>query len=130
VEQFEPFRVELGVELAEAGDIAFGPAEAGDEVRFQRIADAGEDDRDGTGRGLRGPNRGQAARCDDDRDLAANELRSEAWEPIDIALGPAVFDAQILAFAVALLLQTRAEGGGEVRVLIARKAAEEADEAR
>ena len=47
--QLEPLEVQLGGEVAEAGQVAAGSGETGDQAGRDRIADTGEDDRDRRG---------------------------------------------------------------------------------
>ena len=47
--QLEPLGKQLEREFAEPGNVAARPGETGDEARFDRVADAGKDDRDRRG---------------------------------------------------------------------------------
>jgi hypothetical protein len=48
-QQLEALAHQIAAEVAEAGDVAAGPGETGDQVRPDRVADAHEDDRDSRG---------------------------------------------------------------------------------
>jgi hypothetical protein len=68
-----------------------------------------------------------AARRYDQVDLAADEVGGQCGQPIILALGPAVFDRQILPFDIAGFAQSLVERGYKWRIWAGRGAAEETD---
>jgi hypothetical protein len=117
---------QLNVDVAEAGEVAIRPSQAGDEAGCDRVTDASEDDRDRRGGILRGQRRCRG----DGRDhinLAADEIRGQSGQPIVIALRPAVFDRDVLALDVAGFVQSLEECSHEGRRRTGRSRVEEAD---
>ena len=59
--------------------------------------------------------RSGAADRDDHGDLSANQIGRQRRQPIDLILGPAVFDRHVLALDIAGLLQALAKCAQTVR---------------
>jgi len=94
---------------ARPGDVAAGSAQAVDQPGLDRIAREDHDDRDGLRRGLRGQ-RGRARGRDDHVHLEPDQIGGEGGQPLDVALGPAVLDLQVLPIDPAELAQAAQEG--------------------
>jgi hypothetical protein len=83
-EQLEHLAVHAGAEASEAGHVAPGAAEIGDQGRSDRIADEIEHDRYRGGRGLRGNGRWRPG-SDDQVELALDRLGGDRGEPLAVA---------------------------------------------
>src|SRR5436853_5527252 len=103
-------------------------AKAGDQTQLDGIFRAGEYDRYGGRRRLGRDRGGEASARHDDGNLALDELVGELRKQVQFALGPAIFDRQVLAVDVAAFLESAAEGFDEMRAFVRRSAIEEADE--
>ena len=64
---------------------------------------------------------------DDHGDLSANQIGRQRRQPIDLILGPAVFDRHVLALDIAGLLQALAKSAQTVRGRVRRCGVEEPD---
>jgi hypothetical protein len=95
----------------DAGEIAAGPSEAGDQACCNRVGAGVENDRDRRGRVLRRERRSVTALGHDHVDLAGDEVGSQRGQPIKLTLGPAVFDRHVLSVEVAGFAQPLAESG-------------------
>src|SRR5262249_12331187 len=109
-QQLEPLGRQFGGDVAEAGEVAAGPGETGDQARPDRVADAGEDDRDCRGCAFRRERR-NLPWGHDHVDLATDEVSGQCRQPIIVTLRPAVFDRQALSLDVADLTQSLVERG-------------------
>src|SRR5262249_39661415 len=63
----------------------------------------------------------------DHGDLSANQLGRERWQTVQLSLGPAIFDGDVLAFDVAGLLQALAECSQPVSISVRRLAVDKAN---
>src|SRR5262249_1458313 len=106
----QPLCRQLALEKIDAGQVAARPGEACDKTEPDRVFVDVEDDGDRGGCGLSRHRRSGAAGRDDHGHLAAHRFGGERRQPIELSLGPAVFDRQILALNITDLLQALAKG--------------------
>jgi hypothetical protein len=102
------FRTQRGDEERDAGHVAVRPIQARDGSLLNRIDAAGEDDRDARAGRLR-RQRGAATR-NDHRDLPANKIRQECRHAVEMPLGPAIFDGDVLPCRVAGFIERAVKG--------------------
>ena len=107
--------------------VAARPGEAGDKTKPDRVFGDGEDDGDRRGCRLGRQRRSGASGRDDHGDLSANQIGRQLRQPIDLILGPAVYDRHVLALDIAGLLQALAKSAQTVRDHVRRLAVEEPD---
>ena len=88
--------------------------EATDKTDFDRVISDDEDDWNMGGRRSCGISRRSVSGGGDGKHLPADQIRRQLWEPVILALCPAVFDPQILSLDVAVLLQAPAKSRNEV----------------
>ena len=120
-QEFQPFCQNLVAEKIYAGYIAPWPSEAYDKTKPDRVVANGEDDGDRRGCRLgRERHRGTFDR-DDHGDPPANQFGRQRRQPIELSLGPAVFDRHVLALDIAALLQGLAKYAQIVRVRRVRR---------
>ena len=105
-QEFQPFCRQLRREKIDAGQVAVGPGEVRDQTKPDRVFGDHEDDGDRRGRLGRGLRCGPTG---DHGDPSANKLRRQCGQPIDLIVGPTVFNRNVLALDVAGVLQTLAE---------------------
>ena len=82
------------------------------------FADA-EDDRDRRGRRL-GRQRRSVAEAGDHGDLPSNQIGCQLRQPIEVTLGPAIYDRDVVALDIARLLQALVKCAQAVRVRVGR----------
>jgi len=111
----------------DAGGVATRPSQAGDKTKPDGVFGGAEDDRDCRACRLGRDRRGIAAEANNHRDLPPNQFRRQRRQPIELVLGPPVFDHDILALDVAGLLQALAKRAQALREPVRRYAAEEAN---
>ena len=99
VQQFQPLRRYLHVQLGHARDVAARPVKAGDEAELDRVAAHFEDDRNGRGRRLCRKRRRSAGRGNHGH-LTMNQIGRHCRQPIVLVFRPAVFDRDVLALDV------------------------------
>jgi len=109
VQQLQPFRGQLRSDEADAGGVPARVCQTRDEASFDRIIACREHDGNGRGRclGFPYPTPGR----DEDRNVAANQIRRQSRQSIVSALGPPKFDRDILAFDESGLAEAVAKGG-------------------
>jgi hypothetical protein len=112
--------------LIDTGQIAARPREAGNKTKPDRIIGDDENNRDRRGRIL-GRERGGTGRCDDHSDPSADQVGRQRRQSIELILGPAVFDRDVLAFDIARFLEALAKPPHEVRGSISRSGIEITD---
>jgi hypothetical protein len=122
-QQLEPLGCHLRREPVDAGQIAGRPRETCDQAKPDRIIGDDENDRDRRGRIL-GRERGGTGRCDDHSDPSARQVGGQRRQSIELILGPAVFDRDVLAFDIACFLEALAKPPHEVRDSISRSGIE------
>ena len=127
-QEFQPLCHQLSRDKIDPCQVAARPGEAGDKTKPDRVVANGEDDGDRRGCRLgRERHRGAFDR-DDHGDLSANQFGRQRRQPIELIVGPAVFDRHVLALDIAALLQGLAKYAQIVRVRRVRRCgAEEPD---
>src|SRR5262249_33074662 len=113
---------QLGTEKIDPRQVPARSSEARDETEPNRVLGGCEDDGDRRSSRL-GRQRRSRAGDDDDGNLSANQFLREYWQPIVLALRPAVFDHDVLALDVAGLLPALAECAQTVREIKTRSPA-------
>lgn len=103
-EELQAFRRLLGNKGARAGGVPAGTRQALGHAAHYRIAAIGQDDGH-RGRHAHGGKRADAVVRKDGIDLERDELGRDGAHPLVAALGPAVFDDEVLALHVAQLAQ-------------------------
>jgi hypothetical protein len=119
MKESEPLGCHLRAEEVDAGHVAARPGEAGDKTKLDRVEGDAEDNRNRRCCSLRRERR-HVARRSDDRDLSANEIGQQSWEPVVLALQPVVFDLYVLALDIAAFVEAPAECGHMMRGAIRR----------
>src|SRR5262249_40070632 len=94
---------------AHTREIAAGPAEAGDPTDLHRIEAAQKNDRYRVGGRFRRPGRNDTSAGGDQGNSLADQLRSHVGQSIVMALGPTIFDGQVLALDITALAQALTE---------------------
>src|SRR6516165_6238225 len=107
----------------DSGDIALWSVEARDETDLNGIKAARENDRNSRGRVLGSHRRNIAARHDH-RWLVIDQIGSKLGKPIELVLGPTIFDCNILPFNIVGLFQALLEGSHKGLIVAGRRAAE------
>src|SRR5262249_50299600 len=84
---------------------------------------------DGDRRGCRpgGERWRETSACDNHGDLSPHQFRRQCRQPIELIVGPAVFDSDVLALDKACVFQALAESTQPGRVSIGRRGVEEPD---
>jgi hypothetical protein len=110
VQQFQPFRRYLDIQLGDAGYVAARPVKAGDEAELNRVGRGFEYDRNGRRHGLcrQGRRRTTGNNCSG---LSMDQIGHHRRQPIELIIRPAVFDRYILAFDITRLTQALAKRG-------------------
>jgi hypothetical protein len=118
LQDLQPLAAGLGGLGVKTGDVGAGPIEALDDARSDRIADAGEHDRDGRGRGLRRLGGRRAEPGHDHIGMGCDEFRGKPGQALLVSVGGAKVEDQIPAFVVAELVEPAFH---DHRILIAGK---------
>jgi hypothetical protein len=100
---------QLGVENIDSCHVTIWSGEAGDEAEPNRVF--GEDSNNRYRRRccLCGKHHWKPATRDDYSDLAPNEIGRQLWHEIQVILGPAVDDCNVIAFQIAVVLKALAK---------------------
>jgi hypothetical protein len=106
-QEFEPFCCQFASEPIDACQVAARPREAGDKTRVDWVFSANENNRDYHGCGL--DRECGSSGCGNHGNLAANQFGSQRRQSIDLIVGPAIFDRDIVALDKAGLLQALVE---------------------
>ena len=109
-QQLQPLGHKLAEEKVDPSQVASRPGEAGDKAELDGVFGDSEHDRDRGGRRLGGDGRGGAAARDNDCDLSAHQIGRHGRQPIELVVGPTVFDRNIRAFRKAGVLQALVKG--------------------
>ena len=64
---------------------------------------------------------GKPAYRGDDRHLTPNEIGRQCWQPIDLIVGPAVFDFDVLALGIADFIQALADCINQILGVVSRE---------
>ena len=97
MQQFQPLRRHLNVQLRHARDVRARPVEAGDEANSDRVHSPFEDDRNGRSRGLCRKRRWSSGRGNHGY-LTTNQIGRQCGQAIIFTLPPAIFDGHVTAF--------------------------------
>jgi hypothetical protein len=111
----QAFALHLLEQDVQAGRIAAGPIEAGDQTQPDRIIASNKDDRNGRRGRLGGESRRGTAGRDDQRDLAANQIGCQCRQAVGLTFRRAVFNLDVLTLGITGLFEPLAERGHEVR---------------
>ena len=114
-QEFQPLCRQLSIEKIDPCQVAARPGEAGDKTKPDRVFGDDEDDGDRRGCRLGRQRRSEVAGRGDHGDLPANQFGRQRRQPIDLILGPAVFDRHVLALDIAGVLQALAKCAQTVR---------------
>jgi hypothetical protein len=125
-QEFQPLCRQLRGEEINAGQVAARPGEARDQTKPDWVFGDHEDDGDRRRRLGRGLRCGTAA-CGDHGDPPANDLRRQRGQPIELVLGPAVFNCHVLALDITGFFEALAKSPQKIRNRVVRLAAEEHD---
>src|SRR6516165_6242214 len=110
----------------DSGDIALWSVEARDETDLNGIIAASENDRNSRGR-LLGGHRRRIAACHDHRWPFVDQISSKLGKPIELVLGPTIFDRNIPPLDIIGLLQALLERGHKELIVVRRRAAQKPD---
>src|SRR5262245_34229886 len=124
MQQLQPLRRDLIAQGSNAGQIAAGPAQAGNQPKCDRIGPGHKYDRNGCRRRLRRSRARNAAERRNDVDLPASPFGGQPRQSIVVALRPPIFNRQVLAFDIAGLAQACSKCAHVRRILIAEPATE------
>src|SRR5262245_9063445 len=107
-QQLEPLRRQFSREKIDPRQVAARAGKAGDNTKLDRVFSENEDDGD-----CRGCRLGRAYGRDspgcDHSDPSLHQVRRQRRQPIDLIVGPAVFDGHVLALGEARVFQALAE---------------------
>jgi hypothetical protein len=92
------------------GQVAARPGKAGDQTNFDRVIADAEDDGDRGGCCLRSQRRRRGA-SNDHGDTSPNKIDRQRRQSIDLILGPTVFDGDVFALDIAVIIQALAKCG-------------------
>ena len=126
-QELQPLRHQLLAEEIDAGRVAAGPGEAGDQTEPHGVFGHGEHDRNRGACRLGRERRNGAATGNDHSHRPTRQFACQLRQPIGSILGPAKFDHDILALDEARLPQALAKCAQAIRVGIGRSGMEEAD---
>src|SRR5499433_214554 len=126
-QELEPLRHQFGDEKVDAGRVAAGPGEAGDEAEPDRVFGNTEHDGNRHARRLHHGRQIIAAYAYNYRRTPADQIRCQCRQPVELIFRPTVFDRDILALAKAGLFQTFAKCAQAVRESIRRYRGEKSD---
>ncbi len=108
VQQSQPFRHQLGTQLGHTGDVMARPVQGRRQAEPERVTRGLEDDRNDSGGGFGRECRRRAGRCDNGH-LSADQIGRHTRQSIVSALGPPVFDLDVMVFDVPSLTQALPE---------------------
>ena len=126
-QEFEPLRYQFAEQEIDTGQVAPRSGEAGHQSKLDGIFGDQEHDRNDGGRGLGCDGWSGATMRGDERDPLANQLGRQCRQAVELVLGPAVFDRDVLALDKARLLEALAKCAQTVHKAVGRYGAEEAD---
>jgi hypothetical protein len=123
----KPLSSKLHVHVADAGNVAAGPIEAGDETNLDRVCTATKDDRNGRSRGFGRERRRDVSRRDDDGHPSADQIGRQFRQSSGFVLSPAILDRQAPTLNVTGLAQSYAESRNEIGTFLWRRGIEKTD---
>src|SRR5437660_2051798 len=107
-QELQLLRSEIETEGRESGDVTAGTGQAGGQAELDGIAHGYHDDRKRARRLMCSTSRGRPHR-DDDLNPEADQVGDKPRKAVCLAVGPPVFDMDILSLDVALLTKAAAE---------------------
>src|SRR5262249_22021195 len=126
VQQFQPLRRYLRVQVGHARDVAARSVKAGDEVELDRVGGQFDDDRNGRRRcpcRKRRRSRGRGYHGY----LTMNQISRQSGQPFVFIPGEAIFDSCVLTLDKACVFQTLTERGEELWGVAGRPGVEDPD---
>src|SRR6516165_9827977 len=129
MQQFQPLRDYLPVQLSYAGDVAARPVKTGDEAELDRVAARFKDDRNGCGRRLRCECRRSAGRGNHGH-LTMNQIGRHRRQLITAVPRPAVFDRHVAAINITVLAQPFEKGRQLPLITLRRSGVQKPDHRR
>src|SRR5262249_8877682 len=100
MQKLQPLRRQFTADKVDAGRVAARSWEAGDESKLDRVFGEDEDNGDRRGRSFGRQRRSIGAR-NDYRSLSTNQFERQRGQSVVFALGPAVFDRNVLPHDIA-----------------------------
>jgi hypothetical protein len=100
LQQLQALRDKLRGVKVHTGSVSTRPIEARDKSFVYGIAPTDEENRNRLGRVLRCSRNYKTAACNDQRNVATDELVGLFTQQIEIAVGPSVFNRDVLPFNV------------------------------
>src|SRR5262245_51493786 len=120
-------RFALANEKIDPRQVAAGLGKAGHKTESYRVFADGEDDGDRRGCRLRCERHSGASARGDHRDPSANQFGRQCRQPIELILGPAVFDRHVLALDIAGVFEPLAKSAQTIHQRVRRPAVEHPD---
>ena len=108
-QKLQLFGAELGLQYGQSRDVPTGPGEARDVAEPDWVC-VQDKDNGNRRRGLFDRLHEDRTPCQDQVHVESNQIGREVWEATRVALGPAVFERNILPFDPAELAQALTEG--------------------
>ena len=108
-QEFQPLCRQLDRENVDPRQVATRPGEAGDQTKLDRVFAGKEDDGDRCGRRFGRECGRNTSDRGDHGDLSPHQFRRQRRQPIDLIVGPAVFDDNVLALDEARVFQPLAK---------------------
>ena len=127
VQQLQPLRRYLYVQICHAGHIAAGSVKAGDKSNVNRVGPYTEDDWNARCRCLRRQRRSSATGGYKYGNLIMNQLRGKLRQSISMRLRPSILDVDVLALYIACHSQPLAESSQTDGIIFRRSDCEDAD---
>jgi hypothetical protein len=109
VHESDSLWAKLSCHIGDAGNDAAGPIEARDQTELDRVTAGAEDNRNGRGRGLSRAWRNNAAGRGENGNPTTHQISGQFRQSVELALRPAIFDREVLAFDIAQFAQPLAK---------------------
>src|SRR5262249_28348433 len=106
--------------VANAGNVASWPIEAGDKPDLHWVNRGAEDDRNACCRGLSGKRGRTAGRNCDHGHTTTDQISGHLWQPINLVVSKTKFDRDVAAFDVAGFAQTLTKFGDDLCLRLKR----------
>src|SRR5262245_13066734 len=126
-QELQPLCHQLTTEKIDTRHVAARAGKAGDKTEPHRVFVDGEDDGDRRSCRLGSQRRIGTSGHRDHRDPSANQIGRQRREPIDLILGPAVFNQHILTLDNACVFEALTECADALRHPVRRSGVEESD---
>ena len=114
MQHLQSFRSHLCVQGGDAGQVAAGAVQAGNEADLNRIGASDEDNRNCAGCTLGGHRR--LAVCRNYGDLTTNQIGRQSRQAVNVSFRPAVFDPYIQTLDIARFFQALTERDNEAYI--------------